>query len=123
MSSREMGRRHVMKLHPEKLVPFARAFAALPALLVWPAKVQAQFNYTTNSGAITITGYTGPGGDVTIPDTITGLPVTKIGFAAFSSRSTLTNVFIPGSVTNIGNYAFGSCANLSAISVDALNSL
>ena len=40
------------------------------ALLALPAVVQAQFNYTTNNGTITITGYAGPGGDVTIPDTI-----------------------------------------------------
>ena len=48
-------------------------------LLTLPAVVQAQFNYTTNNGTITITGYTGPGGAVAIPDTIDGLPVTRIG--------------------------------------------
>jgi nicotinamide mononucleotide (NMN) deamidase PncC len=31
-------------------------------LLTLPAVVQAQFTFTTNNGAITITGYTGPGG-------------------------------------------------------------
>jgi hypothetical protein len=41
------------------------------------------FNCTTNNGAITITKYTGPGGAVTIPDTINGLPVTSIGDSAF----------------------------------------
>ena len=53
----------------------------LPVLLLaLPAAVQAQFTYTTNKGTITITGYTGPGGGVTIPSTITGLPVTdKVG--------------------------------------------
>jgi len=53
----------------------------LPLLLILmlPFAVQAQFNYVTNSGAITITGYTGPGGDVIIPSTITGLPVRSIG--------------------------------------------
>jgi polyhydroxybutyrate depolymerase len=45
-------------------------------LLTLPAVVQAQFNYTTNNG--TITGYTGPGGAVTIPDKINGLPVTSV---------------------------------------------
>ena len=33
---------------------------------------------------ITITGYTGSGGDVILPDTINGLPVTSIGASAFS---------------------------------------
>jgi len=37
----------------------ARA-ARLLLLLTLPAVVQAQFTFTTNNGAITITGYTGP---------------------------------------------------------------
>jgi hypothetical protein len=41
------------------------------------------FTYTTNGGTITITGYTGPGGAVTIPNTITALPVTTIADNAF----------------------------------------
>jgi hypothetical protein len=73
---------------------------------------QAQFNYTTNNGAITITRYTGPSGSVTIPDTINGLPVTSIGNNAFQwlNRPTLgiylTSITIPRSVTSIGVYAF-----------------
>jgi len=39
----------------------------------------AQFTYTTNNGAITITGYTGSGGAVTIPSIINGYPVVTIG--------------------------------------------
>src|SRR5262245_20647853 len=46
-------------------------------VLALPAVVQAQFNYTTDNGTITITGYAGPGGAVTIPSTINGLPVTR----------------------------------------------
>ena len=91
------------------------------ALLALPAVVQAQFNYTTNNGAITITGYTGPGGDVTIPDTINGLPVTSIGDGAFSSCTRLTSVTIPNSVTSIGSYAFVGCTSLAAITVETNN--
>ena len=47
---------------------------ALPGAV--PGAVQAQFTYTINNGTVTITGYTGPGGAVTIPSTIAGLPVT-----------------------------------------------
>lgn len=74
---------------------------------MWTVSVAAddQFRYTTNNGAITITQYIGTGGPVTIPDTITGLPVTSIGDAAFYVAS-VTEISIPGSVTNIGNSAF-----------------
>ena len=47
-------------------------------LLALPVALQAQFNFTTNNGTIAITKYTGPGGDVTIPSTTNGLPVTSI---------------------------------------------
>ena len=77
-------------------------------LLTLPAAVQAQFTYTTNNGTITITGYTGPGGAVTIPSTINGLPVTSIGDWAFGDCTSLTSVTIPNSVTSIGTDAFDS---------------
>ena len=53
-------------------------------LLALPVVVQAQFNFTTNNGGITITGYIGPGGVVVIPDWTNGLPVTSIGYGAFA---------------------------------------
>src|SRR6266446_4190095 len=93
------------------------------ALLALPAVVQAQFNYTTNNGAITITAYTGPGGVVTIPDTINGLPVTSIGdlafYGAFYNNSSLASVTIPDSVTSIGLYAFTDCLSLTNVVIPA----
>src|SRR2546427_8197515 len=78
----------------------------LPAL---PTHLQAQFNYVTNNGAITITGYTGAGGPVTIPSTTNGLPVTTIGDSAFYRKASVTSVAIPNNITNIGTYAFYAC--------------
>jgi BspA type Leucine rich repeat region (6 copies)/Immunoglobulin domain len=86
-------------------------------LLTLPTVVQAQFNYTINNGAVTITGYTGPGGSVIIPDTIGGLPVTSIGYGAFNGSTSLTSVEIPGSVTSIGDYAFDFCTNLTSVTI------
>ena len=60
--------------------------------------MQAQFDYTTNNGALTITGYTGSNGMVTIPGTIFDLPVTSIGDWVFYATC-VTNVLIPDSVT------------------------
>ena len=52
-------------------------------LLALPAVAQAQLTFTTNADGITltITGYTGSGGAVTIPTNINGLKVTSIGDA------------------------------------------
>jgi hypothetical protein len=114
-------------------------------LLAVPAEVRAQYIFTTNNGTITITQYTGPGGDVTIPNSINGLPVTGIGPAAFYQISSMTSVTIgtnvttiadnaffqcinlagatiPGSVTNIGQGPFIDCQSLTAISLSAPNS-
>jgi hypothetical protein len=89
----------------------------LALLLALPAVVQAQFSYETNNGKITITGYTGPGGAVTIPETINGLPVTSIGGYAFYYCTSLTSVTIPNSVTSIGSYAFCDCSSLSSVTI------
>jgi len=89
--------------------------------LTLPALAHAQFTYTTNNGTITITKYTGPGGDVAIPDTIDGLPVTSIGYVAFASCPSLTSVTIPDSITSIGNYSFYNCDSLTAIMVAPSN--
>ena len=86
-------------------------------LLVFPALAQAQFSYFVEDGTVTITGYTGPRGDVVIPDTILGLPVTAIGSYAFNYREDLTNVLIPESVTSIMDFAFGWCTGLTSITI------
>lgn len=91
--------------------------APLLLLLALTTLLQAQFNYTTSGGGVTITGYTGPGGDVIIPDSLDGLPVTGIGADAFSRCATLTGVIIPDSVTSIGSGAFFSCTGLNSVTL------
>jgi hypothetical protein len=72
---------------------------ATPLLI---SELRAQdFTYTNTNGSITITGYTGPGGNVAIPPTIDGMPVTAIGGQSFYGRTTLMAITIPDSVTNI----------------------
>ena len=67
-----------------------------------------------NETTVTITGYTGPGGAITIPSVIDGLPVTEIGNSVFFNRSDLTgNLVIPQGVTTIGGLAFSQCSGLT----------
>src|ERR1051325_10680402 len=82
------------------------AVFSLPVLMPFTEAQAQDFTYTTNNGTITITGYTGPGGNVTIPSVITGLPVTVIGDKAFYFVTGLTGVNIPDSVTSIGDDGF-----------------
>jgi hypothetical protein len=70
-----------------------------------------KYNYGTLTLTVTITGYTGSGGNITIPAEIEGMPVTVIGSGAFrisytESRNQLTSLIIPDSVTSIGDNAF-----------------
>ena len=87
-------------------------------LLLLTASVRAQdYTYTNSAGQITITGYTGAGGAVAIPATITGLPVTTIGGRAFYNNTNLTSVTIPNSVTSIRGSAFESCTSLTSVTI------
>jgi len=57
-----------------------------------------------------LTNYTGAGGSVVIPDS-----VTDIGDEVFRGRTDITSVTIPGSVTNIGDRAFAECTGITNI--------
>ena len=76
------------------------------------------FTYSSDGTNITITKYTGAGGDVTIPSMIAGLPVVSIGTNAFYyNRSSLNSVRIPDSVTTIGDSAFIYCNAMTNITI------
>jgi hypothetical protein len=85
--------------------------------LVLPDVVNARFTFTTNNGAITITGYNGTPGIVVIPSTINGLPVTCIETNAFQLCFSLTNVTIGTNVTSISSSAFYYCTNLAHVAI------
>jgi hypothetical protein len=95
-----------------------RIYGLFTLILFVALTARAQFTFTTNGdNTLTITGYSGTGGSVAIPDSIVGLPVTIIGEAAFGGCTTLTNVVIPDSVTFIEDHAFLNCYNLTNVAI------
>ena len=75
------------------------------------------FAYTSDGSWVSITGYSGPGGSVTIPSTLNGLPVTAIAESAFAGQSNITSISIPNGVTSIGSSAFNGCTGLMGITL------
>jgi len=100
-----------------------RALTAL--LLALPAVVEAQFSFTTNNGAITITRYNGKGGDVTVPDWTNGHPVTTIGSSlgpqVFLNCNGLRSITIGTNATTIWSPLASFCYGLTAITVHTNN--
>ena len=74
------------------------------------------FTYTTSQKIASITGYTGNDEVIVIPETIDSYPVQAINDRAFQN-SPIKEVYIPASVTSIGEYAFLSCTNLQYVTI------
>src|SRR5690625_4684529 len=69
------------------------------------AAEQDGFEYVIENGAAKITNYTGNEKDITIPTTLGGNDVTRIGWNAFREKG-LKSVDIPDTVNGIGSAAF-----------------
>ncbi|MGH8022160.1 MAG: leucine-rich repeat domain-containing protein, partial [Limisphaerales bacterium] len=122
--------------------PHSVIAAALLCLLAVQTAT-AQLTFVTNNAAITITGFAGSPVSLNLPTATNGYPVTMIAGGAFANLSSLTQITIPNSITNIGPFAlensgltnvaipasvtgigqgaFASCGNLTNISVSAGN--
>ena len=76
------------------------------------ARAQQLYEYEVDQGEVTIAIYNSwmvpPGGHVTIPDTLGGFPVTRIGNWAFYYAG-MASVTIPDGVTAIEESAFEGC--------------
>ena len=68
---------------------------------------EGYYTYTVTNGEATITDVdTSISGEITIPSTLGGYPVTSIGALAFFNCSSITSATISDSVTAIGGRAF-----------------
>ncbi len=78
----------------------------------------SMLTYTIADGEVTITDCDAAyAGEMVIPATIEGLPVTRIGMAAFRQCDGLTSVTIPNSVTMIFPLAFYGCDGITNITI------
>ena len=89
------------------------------------AETEGNLQYSVYNGKATITDYTPPNdGDLVIPDTLGGYPVTRIGNGAFVRCAGLTSVTIGNSVPSIGWAAFSDCTGLTSTTIpDSVTSI
>lgn len=66
----------------------------------------------TDEQSVRITGYTGSANALVIPESIGGLPVSRIGLEAFCGNENIYALVIPDTVTIIEHSAFEGCSNL-----------
>lgn len=67
-------------------------------------------------GYIEITGFSGLGAQIAVPEQVNGLPIREIGKKAFLSRKTLRSITLPATVESVGDWAFAYCDGLREIS-------
>lgn len=78
----------------------------------------SDFTYEVIDGGIRLTGWTGTGKSLTVPQTVDGKPVTAIADGAFRDRS-LESVTVPEGVVSVGWFAFSGCYRLSFVRLPA----
>ncbi len=54
-------------------------------------------------------------GDVVVPNTLGGYPVTRLWGGVFSNNTEITSVVLPESVIQIGDHAFDGCTSLESV--------
>ncbi len=94
----------------------------LPEINLFSTKAEAAtdgyYSYSVSNGEAKITGADKSiSGDVVIPSTLGGYPVTRIGIMTFYGRTSVESIVIPDSVTSIDGIAFAYCSSLKSVTI------
>ena len=76
-----------------------------------PTAISGGYSYRQVSGGVEVTGYSGAGGDIVVPDALDGSPVVSIAARAFMNNASLSSVVLPSSVSKVGDRAFWGCSS------------
>ena len=89
------------------------------------AATDGYYTYEVENGQAVITSADKEiSGDIVIPETLSGYPVTTIAESAFYDCNKITSIIIPSGVTVIGQHAFYNCSSLKEIDLpDSLISM
>ena len=98
--------------------------AVVLCLILLPTQAQAasesdltfELNYDGESYSVSDCNYYASG-ELVIPATYNGKPVTSIGSSAFERCTSLTSVTIGNGVTTIGSSAFEECTSLTSVTI------
>lgn len=99
------------------LLALCMVFALLPGAALAAGAGWNASNFTIENGEATVKSFPDVhyAGEVEVPATFDGCPVTKIGSHAFDSCTAVTGITLPESVRAIGDYAFRACTGLEQV--------
>lgn len=108
-----------MRTNTKKLLRAGILSAVCAALCCFSAAAltEGDWEYQLLSSEAKITDYVGSGGDVVVPNTLGGVPVTVIGQESFRANDTIQSVTLPSTIRQIDSGAFRDTSNLRSINL------
>lgn len=104
------------------ILVYAEQTERLEELLLSGAKAHkvgdSMYTYVVENGGVTLTGYVGSEEKVSVPDTIDGKRVVRIGKETFRETA-VREVILPATVTYIDWFAFYGCFGLRSVTLPA----
>jgi hypothetical protein len=81
------------------------------------AETDGEWEYSVSDGSAVTSKYNGTSEDVTVPATLGGYTVTKIGDCTFKGNTSLKTVKFSSDIVDLGTESFSGCTGLTSIDV------